>query len=245
MQERFVEEYLVTRNAFEAYKLAYDASRMRPSSIYRNGHRMLHHAKIAPIIEQRLAELGETMSEETEMTVARALNSLIDVVTADPDELTGVRTGCCRYCHGVGHYYQWRTEREWEEAVKRAEKHGDPLPEVTGGYGYNHTLPPDPECPECNGTGAEYYAPRDTSKLTPGARALFAGVKPSNNGPLILVRDRDKAQEMINKIIGAYVEKIDVTGSVSVAKPDLTGLTATDAAATYAAFVAGVDKKGK
>lgn len=244
-QERFVEEYLVHRSAAEAYRVAYDASRMRPSSIYVNGHRLLKHAKIAPIIEARLAELGESLSEETEVTIARALQSLIDIVQADPDELTGVRTGACRHCYGIDHFYQWRTEREYSEAVRLAERNDQPLPDMSGGFGYNQTLPPDPNCPECDGIGSEYYAPRDTSKLSAGAKALFAGVKPTRNGPEILLRDKDRAQEAINKIIGAYVERVELSGSTTVAKPDLTGLSASDAASKYAEFVKGVDRGGK
>lgn len=225
--------------------MAYDASRMRPSSIYVQGHRLLKNPKIAPIIEARLAELGEALGDETEVTIARALQSLVDIVQADPDELTGVRTGACRYCYGIDHFYQWRTEREYSEAVRLAESRDQPLPDMSGGFGYNQTLPPDPNCPECDGVGREYYAPRDTSKLSAGAKALFAGVKPTRNGPEILLRDKDRAQEAINKIIGAYVERVELSGSTTVGKPDLTGLDPSAAAAAYADFVKGVDRKGK
>lgn len=240
-----MEEYLITRNASEAYRSAYDASRMRPSSVYRNGHRMLNHAKIKPILEQRLTELGEALGDETEVTIVRALQSLVDVVNADPDELTGLRVGCCRHCYGDGHLYQWR-EPEYIVAVRKAERDDSELPDIGGGFGFNQTLPPDPNCPMCDGQGQTYQRPVDTSKLSAGARALFAGIKPTAQGPHVLMRDRDKAQEAINKIIGAYVERVELSGGVSVAKPDLTGLSASDASAKYADFVrGGVDRTGK
>lgn len=235
-QARFIEEYLVTRNAFESYKLAYDAGRMEPATVYTTAHRLLKHPKVGPIIEERLAAIGESMADETEMTIARALQSLINVVSADPDELTGLRVGCCRHCYGDQFQYQHR-EPEYLLAVRAAERDDKDLPDIAGGFGFNQTRPPLPDCPMCDGEGQTYSKPVDTSKLSVGARALFAGVKPTSNGPQVLMRDRDKASDSINKILGAYIERVKVEGVT--ANVDLTGMDATAAAKAYADMILG------
>lgn len=228
-QRNFVELWLVHRNAHQAYIEAYEAKRMNPATAYRNGHKMLRHDKIAPIIEARLEQLGERLTDETELTIQRVVEEYIALSFADPDEVTGVRIGACRYCHGADHMYQW-TPAEFAEATRKAELSELPLPDPAGGLDFDRTALPDPACPECRGEGQLRQVPVDTSKLSPGGRALFAGVKPTANGLEIKLRDRDKALENAAKIIGAFRETIDlnVKGKVLVGE-----VTAENAAATY------------
>lgn len=243
-QERFVEEYLIHRSAAEAYRVAYDASRMRPSSIYVQGHRLLKNPKIAPIIEARLTALGETMGDETEFTVARALQDFLDLARADPNELIGLRVGCCRYCHGPDHQYQW-TPAEFATATSKAEQADQPLPDVAGGLDFDRTLPPNPACPECRGEGETRIVPMDTRNLSPGGKMLYQGVKQTKDGLQIVLADKSKALENATKIIGGFLERLELSGTATVAKPDLTGLSASDAASKYAEFVKGIDRGGK
>lgn len=227
-QRNFVELWLVHRNAHYAYVEAYEANRMNPATAYRNGHALLRHNKIAPIIEARLTELGETLSEETELTVARVLSEFVELAKADPDEVTGLRVGACRHCWGVDHLYHWK-EHEYQAALAKAEgQEGSPLPDPAGGFGYRFTDPPNPDCPVCEGGGSTYQRPVDTSKLSPGGRALFAGVKPTANGLEIKLRDRDKALENAAKIIGAFRETIDLNVKAAVKVAEVTPETASD-----------------
>lgn len=216
-QRNFVEFWLQYRNAAYAYEKAYNAARMAPSTIYVQAHRLLKSPKVAPIIEARLTALGEELTDETEFTVLRVLQQYIDLSQADPNEVAGVRTGACRHCWGEGHGYHWK-EHEYAEAVTKADQAGEPLPDPAGGFGYRFTADANPDCPVCEGLGAEYQAPVDTSKLSPGGRLLYAGVKPTNNGLEIKIRDRDKALENAAKIIGAFTERLDLTvkGGVKV-----------------------------
>lgn len=218
-QRNFVEIWLRHRNAHMAYIEAFGAKRMNPATSYREGHRLTRHPKIAPIIEARLEQLGETLSDETELTVMRVLQEFMTLATADPDEVTGVRVGACRHCWGVGHQYQW-TPAEFMEATKHAEKADRDLPDPSGGIDFDRTAMPNSECPECRGEGILRQVPVDTSKLSPGGRALFAGVKPTAHGIEIKLRDRDKAMENAAKIVGAFKETIDlnVKGAVDVSK---------------------------
>lgn len=236
-QAAFVEEYLKHRSPFEAYRTAYDASRMLPSSAYVNAYRLLRHPKVQPVIEERLAALGEAMEEETELNVSRVLSLFASLALADPNELAGLRVGACRHCHGIDHFYQWKHEREYQEAVTKAEKDGAEYPDMSGGFGYVRTLPPDPECPECGGEGLSRLIPQDTRKLSPGAKLLFQGVKHTKDGPTIIFADKLKALESVAKILGAFTEKLEVSGKV--ASVDVSGMSPQDAAAAYAALIKG------
>ena len=232
-QRNFVELWLVHRNAHYAYVEAYDAKRMSPATAYVNAHRLLRHNKIAPILEARLEQLGERLTDETEMTVARVMAEFVELAKADPDEVTGLRVGACRHCYGEGHLYHWK-EHEFMDALRKAEKDeqaGNPhvtFPDPAGGFGYRFTDPPNPDCPVCEGGGSTYQRPVDTSKLSPGGRALFAGVKPTANGLEIKLRDRDKALENAAKIIGAFRETIDLNVKAGVKVANVTAENAAD-----------------
>lgn len=237
-QELFIEEYVRHRSPIEAYRTAYDATRMRPSTAHRNAQFMLKKEHVRNAIEKRLAELGETIHEETAFDVTQALQAFMDIATADPDELSGLRVGACRYCHGDGHNYQWRHEREYLEALREAEKQGDEdLPMPDGGFGYRRTALPDPDCPQCDGLGEQFIAPVDTSKISPSAKALYQGAKPTNAGIQILIADKAKALENAAKIVGAFTDRLLVTGdlatkvqTIRIVGPD--GLTAATSSGT-------------
>ena len=96
------------------------------------------------------------------------------IVRADPNELMQMRAVACGNC--------WGAEREtlgrWAE--------------------------PDPDCPDCMGEGNSVPWFSDTRKLSPEARALFAGVKISKDGATILTHDKMAALVNIGKILGAY-----------------------------------------
>ena len=73
----------------------------------------------------------------------------------------------CRYCLGIDHAFQWKTQREYLVALAAATaKLGDDLPpdpktdpswpDPAGGTGYRLTNAPNPDCPECSGLGIPY-----------------------------------------------------------------------------------------
>lgn len=246
-QGKFVDAYIETRDAHEAYTLAFDCKRMRPSSISTEGYRMLKHPHVALEIKRRLELIGEASDEKLGFDAIQALSLFIDLARADPNELIGLRVGCCRKCWGDGFNFQWRTEQEWMEACAKAEKAGDenfPLPD--GGFGFDHTKEPNVECPYCRGEGETRIVPMDTRNLSPGGKMLYQGVKQTKDGLQIILADKAKALENATKLIGGFLERVELSGGVSVAKPDLTGLSASDASAKYADFVkGGVDRAGK
>lgn len=244
-QAKFVDVYVETRDYFEAYLQAYEPKKMRPSAIQIEGWKTLQIPKVAREVNRRFGVLAEKVDESTGFNAIHALSLFLDLVRADPNELIGLRVGSCRKCWGEGHKYQWRTEDEYWEAVAAAEKAEEPLPDCNGGFGYDHTREPAPDCPYCGGEGESRIVPQDTRKLSPGGKILFQGVKQTKDGLQIILADRTKALENAAKIIGAFTDKIEISGAVGNLKPDMKGLTGTDAARAYADFIKGVDGGGK
>ena len=164
-------------------------------------------------ITDRIAEIKAAAATKAEWTIADALDEYRSIVQADVNELIGTRIGACRFCHGEGHQYHWK-EREYLIAVQRAEAADppEPLPDPAGGFGYRFSDPPHPMCPECEGEGVARIVPQDTRKLSPIGRLLYQGVKRTKDGIEIKIADKDKAREQANRIIGAFVDRKEISG---------------------------------
>ena len=66
-QEAFVRFYIETGNASEAYRRAYDAGKMKPTTINRNAHALLVDSKIAT----RIGEMQSKAANEHEITIEK------------------------------------------------------------------------------------------------------------------------------------------------------------------------------
>ena len=83
-QERFCNYYLdCDGNASEAYRMAYDASKMQPETIWSNASRMLASNKVAT----RIAELRSERAELSKVNREKVEKILMDIVTMDPNDL--------------------------------------------------------------------------------------------------------------------------------------------------------------
>lgn len=83
-QERFCNYYLdCDGNASEAYRMAYDASKMQPETIWSNASRMLASNKVAT----RIAELRSERAEASKVNREKVEKILMDIVTMDPNDL--------------------------------------------------------------------------------------------------------------------------------------------------------------
>lgn len=179
------------------------------------------------IIMDRIKELREQAAEKAEWTIADALKEYLQIATAPVNELQSTRTGACRYCHGEDHLFQWK-EREFLEACQRAEQADPPapLPDIAGGFGYRFTAPPDPSCPECEGEGKTRVVIHDTTKLSPQALMIYEGVKKTKDGIEIKIADRKGARDAAAKIIGAFVDRKEISGPGGApVKLDLSALS--------------------
>lgn len=72
-QAKFVEVYLETGNASEAYRQAYNVKSMNENTINRNAHSLLYNNKIAA----RLEEIKAKNAERTQVTLEYLTNRLI------------------------------------------------------------------------------------------------------------------------------------------------------------------------
>lgn len=242
----FAEHWLRLRNAQQAYKLSYSWENMSPGAVTVEATRMLSHPKIALYIKQRRALLAQNASADS----AWLLERFLQIATADPRELIGLKVGCCRYCYGEGHGYHWR-DREYLEAVEKVEREARLYPEravhlvwpdPAGGFGFNATWPPVPNCPQCHGEGVERAVPRDTDRLSEQAALLYGGVKVKPNGGYeIIIADRAKAAELAGRILGAFKDGIKLSGAIGHfhAVADLRKIDPQEAANVYREFVAG------
>jgi phage terminase small subunit len=245
----FVEHYYRYRNATQAYKAAYDTEGSNYDTCAKEGQRLLRDDRIQAAIAARC----KISIDNAGFDAAWLLRRFLDIATADPRELIGLKVGCCRHCHGDDHRYQWR-EREYMEAIGDAEwqvqlarlanrsTEAIKYPDPAGGFGFNATLSPHPGCPECHGEGTERFVPRDTDNLSDQAMLLYGGVKVKNNGAYeIIIADRGKAAELAGRIVGAFNDKINVSGLLGHmhAVADLRKMDPQEAARAYRDFVSG------
>jgi hypothetical protein len=90
-----------------------------------------------------------------------------------------------------------------------------PMPDTTGGFGYDGSLHPNPQCPVCYGAGAQHLFTADVTRLSPQGRALFKGF--GKNGEL-LTHDQLAARAQLSKVIG-----LDRSDAPSIARAAAAG----------------------
>jgi len=245
-QVAFVEHYARHRNATQAYTAAFDTDGSYETRA-KEGQRLMADERVQTAIQVRIRESIAVAGAD----VGWLLQRFLDIATADPRELIGLKVGCCRYCHGDGHLFQWR-EREYLEACDNADRENAalrsvrrpatvPYPDPAGGFAFNATLPPVPDCPQCHGEGVERFVPRDTDRLSDQALLLYGGLKVKKDGYEIIIADRSKAMEMAGKIMGAFTENVRHSGAIGalVATADLRSMDPKDAARAYREMIAG------
>lgn len=222
-QLRFCALYAVSANGAEAYRGAFA---VRPDTkvetLSRNAAKLLADAHIVTEIDRLRAEAAQ--QPDGPVYDARwCLGRWARIAQADPRELIGLRVGCCRHCWGPGHEYQWRL-REYREACNEVDKFnamrkaGVPAkdyPQPAGGFDFNHTRDPNPECPECRGEGVERFVPRDTNKLSDDALLLYGGVKVKRDGYEVIIADRMKALENVTRMAGGFKDNVRLDGSLT------------------------------
>jgi phage terminase small subunit len=196
-----------------------------PDSAHTQGSRLLQNVEIQAAIKKRHEELASAAGINPQWV----LDQWRKIAEADPNELTQIRRVNCRCCYGIDHKPQW-TLREYESALNAAldSKGKLPVPDMAGGLGFDKIRDPNPDCPECRGEGEENIMLTDSRKLSGSARRLFAGVKVTQHGIEIKMRDQDSAVQNISKYLGMVLERKEFSGPggtpipVSVSARDLT-----------------------
>lgn len=189
--KRFIAEYLKDQNATAA---AERAGYSDPNY----GRQLITNPNVAQAIaQQQKASIVRTLGSADEV-----LEQMWRLATFDANQLSQYRRGSCRYCWGFGHQYQWRDAVEFDEAGEEAKAKKRAAPRDNGGYGYNHTRDPNPECPRCNGEGIGRVVIQSTDKLEGTAALAYSGVKVGKTGIEITSISRERMFEAVAKRLG-------------------------------------------
>ncbi|ENZ9378422.1 terminase small subunit [Acinetobacter baumannii] len=199
-QQRFVDEYLIDRNATQAaIRAGYSAK-----TAYSIGEQNLKKLEVKKAIEAGEAELAE----RNKITQDKVLNRLWEMAQADPNELQRFVRVNCRFCWGIDHNYQWTTG-EFKRAIAHAHETNAPEPKCEGGLDFDRLKEPNPDCPECRGEGVGYTYIADTTKVSPQARLIYAGVKETQHGIEIKIHDQLGALIKAGQHIGMFKERVE------------------------------------
>lgn len=166
-----------------------------------------------------IAELTELEEARYRVDMTTILKEWVLIAKADPNKIIRHRVANCRHCNGARHLYQWRDVEEWAGVYADVVAYNDTddgrrrprdLPSADGGFNFNHTLAPDPDCPKCRGDGVTDVVVGDTSRLTGPEKALYRGVKLTRNGLEVLMADKDRAIENIAKHFGMFIDRVAI-----------------------------------
>jgi len=208
-RDRFCREYLADFNATQAATRA----GYSPKTANQQGARLLAVVNVAA----RLAELQANVAKRLEITADDITSCWWKTATAEPNELISYRIGACRHCHNADHAYQWRDEAELTEAeclfdakYVNVKAETQPMrPNEDGGFGYNSTRPPHPDCTRCDGLGQGFPVIADTTQIGKQGRLLYNGIKITSQGTEGQMADRQKALEHVARQLGLMKDRVD------------------------------------
>lgn len=199
-----------------AYRAAFPAIGFEESTIDKKARAVL----TKPSVAHRLAELQDRAAATAAIDVGYILREMATLATIDPAEIFDVRNYCCRHCWGIEFGYQWTDANEfnaamanyerahalWERASKKGKTDEEPKePSDKGGYEFKKALPPNPECPMCDGAGWEQrVSVRPFEKIPAHARRLIAGVKQGKYGVEVSLRDQTTLLRTIGEHLGMF-----------------------------------------
>lgn len=101
-------------------------------------------------------------------------------------------------------------------------------PTDDGGYGFNKTAMPHPDCPECMGEGVETVHLADTREAL--SHPLYQGVKQTKDGIEVKIADRAKALDQVARHMSFFKdamqlsvsdELLDAARKINAASPPL------------------------
>jgi phage terminase small subunit len=159
-----------------------------------------------------IAEMRAQTLEELQIEFSDIVRYWHNIATADAREFFPV--ACCRHCYGIEHQYQYTLD-EFREARSAHLAKMQTLPpeqrvpfDERGGDDYDPRREPDPDCPECHGAGRIDMGLFDPRKLSPGAVALFDGLRQTKDGTIeIKLRDRSAAMVNLQRLMGFEVDR--------------------------------------
>ncbi len=237
-QDAFALEWAATGNQAAAYRKTYAVSeRTLPQTVWVSASRIA----AIPCVRRRYEEYRQQLALETITSAREMLQDLVDIATADPNEITYVAKRACRHCYGKDHAKQWVDDDEYEQACIEAIDKQLPCPSDEGGYGYDRALEPVLTCPHCLGNGLTEHVINDTRNLSGKARKLYKGMDIKNGELIVTMHDQIKAREMACRILGAFNDKLDLRTPAdrAAASKMPENVTEVDAARHYLTLISG------
>lgn len=210
-EHRYIAEYLKDLNGARAWLRAGGGGQRHLATHRGSDIRSRPHVKAA---------IDEAMKERAavdKLDAATVLREVLAIATADANEIVEIRRGCCRYCYGSDHRYQYTDKVELETARRAFEASDEGLVETFehGGLGFDPKLGPREDCTRCGGEGSAYVHVNDTRNLTPAARALFAGAKQTKDGIEVKLHDKSKHVELAMRHLGLLNDKLELKGDIA------------------------------
>lgn len=198
----FIAEYLIDGIG----RRAAIAAGYSPASAASQASRLLKSVKVRAEIAKVRAKIIAKVEDATGVTLVRIVRELALIALTDTRELNEFVVDCCRYCYGENYGYQ-RTvgefNRDHERWLARPRKKTDEFDEQ-GGIGFDALKGPNAKCPECAGQGHGRSIIKDARYLSPGAAALYAGVKQTKDGTQVLMHSKVDALEKLMRHLGGY-----------------------------------------
>jgi phage terminase small subunit len=177
-------------------------------------------------VSQAIAYARRQRMTRTRVYADEVLRCWEEARVVDYNEFTSVVIGCCRYCWGINHRFQFTSFREMEELAREHRRKYEGAQDKAdfdneGGEGYDKYREPmrgpdwaargyppnsDHSCPECNGGGSKPLVIfRDTTKMSRGAKYIFQGVEVTPNGGIkYVLTPRREFDDMVAKHLGMF-----------------------------------------
>lgn len=201
-KDAFCVEYMKDRSIAKAAVRAGYAK----ASASTHGNKMMKE----PMVKSRIAELTKKAMEIAMISVADVASRYLMIATADINDIMSLEVAPCRFCYGKKGQYHWRTKAEFEEThqswrqIPEAKRASFDEPTNEGGYGYRRKGDPCATCQRCDGRGDSFTVLKDTNKLPPASRALYAGVKQTQHGIEIKTHDQTHALDQVARFLGVF-----------------------------------------
>ncbi len=201
----------------EAFRQAFPrAARWKDATVWREASKLA----LSNEVSTRVSELLRQAADANEVTQADALRGYLNILRADPRKLVGYHRDNCRYCHGIGHRYQFTASEMADAEANHAlalldnPKLGEF--DTKGGIGFDRTARPNPECPECRGEGVGRVVIGDTRDFGEKERALYIGVKIGKDGIEVKMHDRMEALTQLARHVGFFEldNEVKVSGEI-------------------------------
>jgi hypothetical protein len=206
-REVFAREFVLLREngigETKAWTQAAIAAGYSERTAHVQGGQLLRRPEIKAIVDAHM----KRHIKKFDLKAVTVLQYWYDIATA---ELPLPPVGACRHCYGQDFRYQFTLD-EYRDKFRahtrdqlRKENANLRVPfDELGGTGFDKTRRPNPECPECNGTGIHHPLIIDREKMTAAQRFAIDEVRVHRDGSVSLkMRDRSRAMENLQQLMG-------------------------------------------